>query len=210
MLKTKDDINAQKGKHQQVLIPENRPKQTNIFQNPKIVYFSFFITMALSAFFWVFSEISSSVSFASLPQIHLPKLSLSWLHTRTSFDAQSYIKRYIDTSNGFWAFYFQSPNYEYLKNVDQFNQPISGLKNDVQELPSSTHFTTGLLPLGIDIKEKLIEGDNTFQVDLFVTTPSGKQIFIFVKVSAPSDLQLAKSQLRKFIPDLYWQLVQQN
>jgi len=204
MVKTKDEINAQKGKSAQLSLEDTtKDKQKT---NPKIVYYSLFIILCLSSLFWLISEFKNGFSDKkinlNLPQIKFPQISSN------SLNLDKLISKSIDLDNGFWSFYINTSNFDYQKNTDQFNIPLSVLKNNISNLPESTsNYFSQNLPQALNIKENLTQENDLFLLELLIELPSNKQIFIFVKNVQASDLTLAKTQLQKFIPDLYWQLI---
>lgn len=205
MVKTKDEINAQKGKSAQLTLEETNKDKPKA--NPKIVYYSLFIIICLSSLFWLFTEVKNGFSDKLFFNLNLPQIKLPQIGSN-SLNFDKLISKSIDLDNGFWSFYIYSSNFDYQKNTDQFNIPLSVLKNNISNLPSSTsNYFSQNLPQGLNIKEKLTQENDLFLLELLVELPSNKQIFIFVKNVQASDLTLAKTQLQKFIPDLYWQLI---
>ena len=82
MVKTKDEINAQKGKSAQLSLEDTtKDKQKT---NPKIVYYSLFIILCLSSLFWLISEFKNGFSDKkinlNLPQIKFPQISSNSLN----------------------------------------------------------------------------------------------------------------------------------
>jgi len=205
MVKTKDEINAQKGKSVQLTLEETN--QNKLKTNPKIVYYSLFLIICLSSLFWLISEFKNGFSDKKFFNLNLPQFELPQFRS-SSLNLDKFISKSIDLNNGFWSFYVYTPNLDYQKNTDQFNLPLSVLKNNLETLPQSTgNYFSQHLPPALNIKEKLTQENNLFFLELLVELPSNKQIFIFVKNVQPYDLDLAKTQLQKFIPDLYWQLI---
>jgi len=204
MVKTKDEINAQKGKSAQLSLEETgKDKQKT---NPKVVYYSLFIILCLSSLFWLITEVKNGFSDKkfnlNLPQIKFPQISSN------SLNLDKLIPKSIDLDNGFWSFYINTSNFDYQKNTDQFNLPLSVLKNNISNLPQSTgNYFSQNLPQALNIKENLTQKNDLFLLELLIELPSNKQIFIFAKNVQATDLTLAKTQLQKFIPDLYWQLI---
>jgi len=206
MVKTKDEIIAQKSKSIQLSFEETNKDKSK--SNPKIVYYSLFAIICLSSFFWLYSEAKNSffpknnITNLRLPQIKLPQISSN------SLDLDKFISKSIDLDNGFWSFYINTSNFDYQKNADQFNIPLSVLKDSISNLPQSTsNYFSKNLPQALNIKENLTQENDLFLLELLIELPSNKQIFIFVKNVQASDLTLAKSQLQNFIPNLYWRLI---
>lgn len=205
MVKTKDEINAQKGKVNQLSLEETN--QTKPKSNPKIVYYSLFIIICLSSLFWLFTEVKSRFFNKQFFNLSFPQIKLPQIGTN-SLNLDKHISKSIDLDNGFWSFYVYASNFDYQKNIDQFNIPLSNLRNNISNLPQSTsNYFSQNLPQSLNIKENLTQDNNMFFLELLVELPSNKQIFIFVKNVQAPDLNLAKTQLQKFIPDLYWQLI---
>ena len=207
MLKTKDDINAQKGKLTQLTIEEEKPKKTNLLQKPSTIHITFIVTLVLSCLLWLISEIKQGIHLPSfkisIPQIKLP------ISDAKPQNLDQLISKDIDLNNGLWSFYIYSDNIDYQKNINQFKLPLSDLKTDLQNLPSSnTSLAQDILPQGLQIIENLDEQSQIINYQLLVGLPTGKQFFVFIKSSNPQDIFLAKTQISQVVPNLYRQLIQ--
>lgn len=207
MLKTKDDINAQKGKLTQLTIEDDKPKKTGFLQKPSTIHITFIITLVLSCLLWLLSEIKQG--------IHLPSFKLSLPHINIPIsDAKplnldSVISKDIDLTNGLWSFYIYSDNIDYQKNINQFRLPLSDLRSDLQNLPDSNiSLAQDSLPQGLQIIENFDEQSQVINYQLLINLPGSRQIFIFIKSSSPQDKFLAKTQISQLLPNLYRQLIQ--
>ena len=183
MLKTKDDIIAQKSKLHPLPSIDEKSKKTSLLQNPKLVYFSLLITLFLSGVFWLYTDYLSQ---AKLP--NLPKWNMSFWQTFFSSnnqpDLDSFVKKHIDLSNGLWSFYIQANQFQYSKNQDQFDQPISDIISLSQQFTSPPSLVAGLLPEGLRVNEIYEQTGDSFHLYLYISTPTNKQLSIFTKVSS--------------------------
>lgn len=206
MLKTKDDIIAQKSKLHPIPSTDEKTKKTNLLQSPKLVYYSLLITLFLSGVFWLYTDYLSQARLPSLPNWNI-SFWQTFFSSNNQPDLDSFLKKRLDLSNGLWSFYIQANQFQYLKNQAQFNQPISDIISLSQQLTSPPSFVAGLLPEGLKINEIYEQIGDSFHLYLYITTPTNKQLFIFTKVSSATDISRAITQIKTAVPDLYWLLV---
>ncbi len=192
MLKTKDDINAQKGKLTQLTIEDDKPKKTGFLQKPSTIHITFIITLVLSCLLWLLSEIKQG--------IHLPSFKLSLPHINIPIS---------DVKPLAFESIISTDNIDYQKNINQFRLPLSDLRSDLQNLPDSNiSLAQDSLPQGLQIIENFDEQSQVINYQLLINLPGSRQIFIFIKSSSPQDKFLAKTQISQLLPNLYRQLIQ--
>ena len=220
MLKTKEDIKAQKAKDggDQTNLVDTINEQKKRIKSQKFVSYSLLVTLVLSCLFWAFTAIKTSLKQGKNFSINFPKLNLPIINSSSSSKPTTSVEDIITENidqNGIWAFYIvlldQSSNqlFLYQKNSDELNLDPAQIMTNLQELgQSSTDFLSSSLPQGLNTLENFIQGPTSFQSELFINLPSLKQIYIFSKNSNPTDQSQSQNQLKSIIPQIYWYLVQ--
>ncbi len=220
MLKTKEDIKAQKTKDgsDQLDLLSSLDKKSKRIKSQKFVRYSLLATLVLSCLFWAFTEIKTNLKQGKKFSVNFPKFNLPALNSSTSSKPTTSIEDIITKNidqDGIWAFYIilldQSSNqlFLYEKNSDELNlDPIDIITNLQESGQSSTDFLTSSLPQGLTTIENFTQGPTSFQSEIFINLPSLKQIYIFSKNSNPADQSQSQNQLKTSISQIYWYLVQ--
>ena len=222
MLKTKEDIKAQKAKDgggqlDLVVTIKNQKKE---IKSQKFVTYSLFITLSLSCLLWAFTDIKKDIQQGKKFSINIPKFTPSVVKNTPSSlisatSLENIITNYIN-DDGIWSFYisttqFQDSNILYQRNVNDFSQTPDLIRDNLGALGQSTIKTfSSSLPQGLSVIENLIEGRQSFQSELLITLPSQVQILIISKNSGSLDMDNSKDILNSLIPQIYWDIIQSN
>lgn len=173
----------------------------------RFLIISLVLTFGLSFSFWFYTSLKkSSFSFSnfsanwriSAPRFELPNFSFSKsFNPRLKLDSNS------------WSIYLSTipQTLTWSKNYD-LSTP-SPIISDLEKLPSTQNsFIKSALPEGTEIKERITESQDSFEIQSLVIIPQ-KQILFLIKVAGP-DLSSSKSLIPSIISTLYWSLMQSN
>ena len=226
MLPTKEKINLKKGiKAKQTDLVETILKANKTTKNRRFVFYTLFITIALSTIFGVYNFIKITIKNKSysnlLSKISLFKSKTDPISKNTSIpgiDLSNLIEEKIKNHQGVWSFYIKynfkdSEKVIYTRNESVFfsqNNPNEILKS-LKDQDNTTKTFTKDLPEGLEIYEKNQLTEKSVQSHILVILPNNKQIFILIKAAGvENNSRLTTLIIPQLISNIYWSLIQSD
>lgn len=153
------------------------------------------ITIGLSFLFWIYHFFKNF----SLPKFSfsVPKISVS-KDSNSISSLEKDINNILISDKNIWSIYVKTDSFLWEKNSSDLSlNPV--FKNN------ESSFVKKLLPSGAEVKENLINQDNSFEVQSLITIPN-KKITLIIKVSG-NNLDNSKKLIPILAEKIYWDVV---
>lgn len=190
-------------------------KDTSIDQLKKkrvFIALGIFFTIGLSLIFVVYRQVrvfiaNPKINVPSLPHLELPKDYA--IISKKSDLLTPLIAKTLSENPEKWnlviskkSYIYNWPNNHSVLNEVQINNLVKNFQSN-----NTGHQYSQYLPLGLDIKQRLISSESHQQLTLLITPPD-TNIFIDIEFQGPE--KTFQSSLAILLPDIYWQLMTTN